>query len=149
MGRVAANAAPPRSWEVLVDEFPDVCVAYDALSSACLDAGPIDRVTRALVKLAVSVGGRHQRTVHSHAKKALREGVSDAALRHVAMIALPTIGLPAALDARRWIEESIQEATRPPGPSEDRGRPRKQRSGRQGRFTRARQGNADGARVRP
>lgn len=125
-----AEAAPPRSWELLTREFPVVCEAYDALSGACLEAGPIDPTTRALVKLAVSVGGGHQRTVHSHAKKALREGVSPAALRHVAMIALPTIGLPAALDARRWIEESIDEAAHPTAPHNNPGRVRKQSGSR-------------------
>jgi alkylhydroperoxidase/carboxymuconolactone decarboxylase family protein YurZ len=55
------------------------------------------------------VGGRVPRTVHAHTKKALRAGADPAALRQVALIALPTIGLPAALDALRWIDESIHE----------------------------------------
>ena len=31
----------------------------------------------------------------------------------VALVALPTIGLPAALDALRWVDESIREARSP------------------------------------
>jgi len=63
-----------------------------------------------MVKLAVSVGCGASRTVHSHAKKALRNGAHPQALRQVALAALPTIGLAAALDALRWIDESIEES---------------------------------------
>lgn len=110
MATQVASQRPPRSWTRFVAEYPDLAAAYDALSDACREAGPLDLHTVALVKLALSVGGRCQRTVHAHAKKALRAGVAPGALRHVAVLALPTIGLPAALDARGWIEESIEES---------------------------------------
>ena len=110
MVNATAEIAPPRSWSLFEAECPEVAAAYDALSAACLSSGPLDPRTGALVKLAVSVGGHCERTVHAHAKKALRAGVDPAAVRQVAMVALPTIGLPAALDARRWIEESLREA---------------------------------------
>lgn len=113
-GETELDARPPRSWEALQAQYPDVCAAYDALSGACRDAGPLTGQTLALVKLAVSVGGGCQRTVHAHAKKALHAGVGADAVRHVSLVALPTIGLPAALDARRWIEESIREVAGAP-----------------------------------
>jgi AhpD family alkylhydroperoxidase len=84
--------------------------AYDALSEVCRHTGPLDESVVALVKLAVSVGCGAERTAHSHAKKALRSGADPEALRQIALVALPTIGLPATLDALRWIEESIREA---------------------------------------
>jgi len=105
----ALGTLPSRTWERLGEIFPAVVAAYDALSEVCREAGPLDPPAVALVKLAVSVGKGSQRTVHAHAKKALREGADPDALRQVALIALPTIGLPAALDALRWIDESIQE----------------------------------------
>lgn len=100
---------PPRSWHRFGDRYPSVVAAYDALSDVCREAGPLDAATVALVKLAVSIGRGSQRTVHAHAKKALRRGADPDALRQVALISLPTIGLPAALDALRWIDESIDE----------------------------------------
>ena len=105
----------PRSWRQFSKQYPSVVAAYDALSEACRSAGPLDEPAVALVKLAVSVGGRIERTVHAHAKKALHAGVDPDALRQVALIALPTIGLPATLDALRWIDESIREEY-PPRP---------------------------------
>ena len=106
-----ATHRPPRSWERLAGEFPAVVAAYDVLSDVCRQAGPLDPATIALVKLAVSVGRGSERTVHSHAKKALRGGADPDALRQIALVSLPTIGLPAALDALRWVDESIREAS--------------------------------------
>jgi AhpD family alkylhydroperoxidase len=108
--RRETRRAAPESWQRLTEAYPEVVMAYDELSDACRAAGPLGPHTVALIKLAVSVGHSAGRTVHSHAKKALREGVDVEALRQVALIALPTIGLPAALDALKWIDESIREA---------------------------------------
>src|SRR5262245_37511970 len=99
----------PRSWQRIAEDYPDVVAAYDVFSDVCRQAGPLDPATVALVKLAVSVGLGSPRTVHSHAKKALRGGADPRALGQIALVALPTIGLPAALDALRWIQESIDE----------------------------------------
>jgi AhpD family alkylhydroperoxidase len=107
------GSAPPRSWQRLAREYPEVVAAYDTLSEVCRQAGPLDEATVALVKLAVSIGCGAQRTVHSHAKKALRAGVDPEALRQIALVALPTVGLPAALDALRWVDESIAETQEP------------------------------------
>jgi 4-carboxymuconolactone decarboxylase len=81
----------PRSWKRFEEQFPAAATAYDQLSEVCRCSGPLDEQTIALAKLAVSVGGAIDRTVHIHAKKALRAGVSPEALRQVALIALPTI----------------------------------------------------------
>ena len=102
-------ARTPRPWQRFGDRYPAVVAAYNVLREACRDAGPLDESAVALVKLAISVGAGAERTVHMHCKKALRAGVDPDALRQVALVALPTIGLPAALDALRWVDESIHE----------------------------------------
>ena len=110
LASVDERVQTPRSWQQLSDRYPAIVTAYDDLSDACRDNGPLEASAVALVKLAVSVGRGASRTVHAHAKKALRGGADPDALRQVALVALPTIGLPAALDALGWIEESIREA---------------------------------------
>jgi alkylhydroperoxidase/carboxymuconolactone decarboxylase family protein YurZ len=99
----------PRSWDRFERRSPPIAEAYDTLSEICRSAGPLDERMVALAKLAVSVGAASDRTVHIHTKKALRTGIAPDALRQVALIALPTVGLPRALDALQWIEESIDE----------------------------------------
>lgn len=110
----ASHGRFPRRWGRLAESFPEVAAAYERLSEACRRAGPLDDPDVALLKLAVSVGRGAPRTVHAHTRKALRAGVDPGALRQVALIALPTLGLPAALDALGWIEESIAEAAERP-----------------------------------
>lgn len=108
-GAAARERNTPRSWKRFEARYPAVAAAYDALSEVCRRPGPLDEQTIALAKLAVSVGGTIDRTIHIHAKKALRAGASPEALRQIALIAVPTIGLARALDALRSIEESIEE----------------------------------------
>ena len=114
--RAARVPRLPRGWERFAGRYPIAAAAYDAFSDACRHAGPLDERTIALAKLAISVGGGIDRTVHVHAKKALRAGVTADALMHVALIAMPTIGLARAMDALRWIEESVEEARAEEGP---------------------------------
>ena len=93
MAEQTSMPLPPRSWQVFEAEYPDLAVAYDALSDACREAGPLDAHAVALVKLALSVGGHCQRTVHAHAKKALSAG-GDVAFG-------PRIIISAIADGRR------------------------------------------------
>jgi alkylhydroperoxidase/carboxymuconolactone decarboxylase family protein YurZ len=107
--RESSSTGAPKPWRRISDRYPAVVEAYDSLREACNAAGPLDASTIALLKLGVSIGAGANRTVHMHAKKALRAGAAPEALRQIALVALPTIGLPAALDALRWVDESIQE----------------------------------------
>lgn len=108
--RASGVQPSPRSWQRFAQRYPAAAAAYDTLSEACCHAGPLDERTVALAKLAISVGSHIDRSVHMHTKKALRAGVLPDALAQVALIAIPTIGLARALDALRWIDESIEEA---------------------------------------
>ena len=55
-----------------------------------------------LVKLALAVGARSQGAVHSHARRALREGVPAAALLQVPLLAVSSVGWSAAMAALAW-----------------------------------------------
>ena len=88
---------------------PEVVAAYEAMTEAASKAGPLSAREVALVKLAASIGRGASRTAHAHTRKALEVGVDPGALRHVAIVALATVGLPAALDGLRWIEETIAD----------------------------------------
>ena len=89
----------------LADEHPDVWDQYAALGKACSDAGPIDDEQKRLVKLALAVGSQSEGAVHSHVRRALEEGVDPAAVSHVAILSIPTIGFPQAMAALTWIED--------------------------------------------
>src|SRR5687768_7964094 len=74
--------------------FPAVFHAYDSLGAASAAAGPLDGKTRALVKLAIAVGGQMEGAVHSHTRRAVEAGCSADEIRHVVLLSVTTIGFP-------------------------------------------------------
>jgi alkylhydroperoxidase/carboxymuconolactone decarboxylase family protein YurZ len=91
-------------------EYPDVWSAYNQLGEAAAKAGPLDASTERLVKLALAIGGRREGAVRSHARRALAHGLSREQLEHVAVLAITTIGWPAALAALAWIDDEVKPA---------------------------------------
>ncbi len=87
--------------------YPDVWSAYAQLGEACAKAGPLDERTSRLVKLALAIGAASEGAVHSHTRRALKAGIDAAAIRQIAMLAIPTLGLPRAVAAMTWIEDII------------------------------------------
>ena len=101
--------AIPKRYRRFKEEFSEVANAYEAMGDAVHGAGPIDEKTRALIKLAISTGARFEGAVHSHTRKALKAGASPEELRHVAMLSLPTIGLPSMMAALSWIDDILED----------------------------------------
>lgn len=89
----------------IADEFPDVWSAYSELGQAVAYAGPLSARERRLVKLALAIGARSEGAVHSHVRRAEDDGVETAALEQVALLAIPTLGLPRATAALTWIRD--------------------------------------------
>ncbi|MCE9682318.1 carboxymuconolactone decarboxylase family protein [Halomonas alkalisoli] len=100
-----ANQDLPSGAGKVADDYPEVWQAFASLGKACAEAGPLDACTRRLVKLALAVGSGSEGAVHSHMRRAMAEGIEPEALKQVAMLAIPTIGLPAGVAALTWIED--------------------------------------------
>lgn len=93
----------------LAKENPDIWKAYQDLGKACYEAGPLSSTTRRLVKLAVAVGGGSEGAVHSQVRRGIEEGLSPDELRHVAFLAIPTLGFAKAVAALTWIEDILEK----------------------------------------
>ncbi len=91
------------------DEYPEVWDAYAKLGKAGSGAGPIDDETKRLVKLALAIGSQSEGAVHSHVRRGLDEGIEPEALKHAAVLSIPTIGFPQAMAAMTWIEDITDE----------------------------------------
>ena len=89
----------------VADEFPAVWQAYQALGSASGEAGPLDSSQQRLIKLALAIGAGSEGAVHSHARRALAEGASQAELDQIAILAITTLGFPRAMAALSWIRD--------------------------------------------
>jgi|CXWL01.1.fsa_nt_gi alkylhydroperoxidase/carboxymuconolactone decarboxylase family protein YurZ len=107
-----AARLPARAQQV-AREFDAVWKAHQAFGSACSSAGPLEGETRRLVKIALAVGRGAEGAVHAHVRQALAEGVAPEAIRHVALLAMPTIGFPQSVAALSWIDDILDATYKP------------------------------------
>ena len=98
----------PAQLEDVRQEFPEVWEAFTRLADACHDrGGPLEERSRKLAKLAIAIGNRHEGAVHSAARQAIAAGLTREELNHVAILAITTIGWPAARAALAWIDDVV------------------------------------------
>ena len=91
----------------IAKRHPKIWAAYEGLGQATAQSGPLDARTIRLVKLALAVGAQSEGAVHSHARRALGDGLAPEELLHVALLAIPSIGLAKAVAAMSWIEDIL------------------------------------------
>ena len=98
---------PPEFYEQGKRDFPDVFESYEALSRATKAAGPLDARSVALVKLAPSIASGLAGATHANTRKALTTGCTPEELRQVVLLAVTTIGFPAMMRGRAWVEDVL------------------------------------------
>ncbi|HZY10034.1 MAG TPA: carboxymuconolactone decarboxylase family protein [Bacteroidota bacterium] len=101
--------AIPKRYQKFIKDYPNVAKAYEALGDEVHAAGPLNKKTRALIKLGISIGARLEGAVHSHVRKAVGVGAIPDELRHVALLSLPTVGLPSMMAALSWVDDVLKE----------------------------------------
>jgi alkylhydroperoxidase/carboxymuconolactone decarboxylase family protein YurZ len=101
----------PPIVQAIAREHPNLWEAYNRLGEAAARAGPLDAKAERLVKLAVAVGAGLEGAVHSHVRRGVAAGLTREELRHVALLAIPTIGWPSAVAALSWIEDALETST--------------------------------------
>lgn len=97
----------PKPFRLFTETYPDVAEYYERMGHAVHAWGPLDEKTRALVKLAISVGARLEGGVHSQTRKAREAGVEPDEIRHAVLLSLPTVGLPSMMAALTWVEDVL------------------------------------------
>ena len=99
----------PKPYKQMHVDHPDFMQAYESLGEAARNAGPLSAREVALVKLAISLSAGLEGASHSHCRKALEAGCTPDDLRHVAIVAAPTIGFPTMMRAKSWVEDVIEK----------------------------------------
>jgi AhpD family alkylhydroperoxidase len=102
----------PAVLEEFAAQYPQVWDAYNRLGGAAGDAGPLDEKTQRLIKLAIAIGGQRQGAVNSHTRRALAAGCTPQELMHTGILAITTLGWPAAFAAICWMKETMEKQTR-------------------------------------
>lgn len=97
----------PRPVERFREDYAGVWEAFTALGGECHQAGPLDEKTRRLVKLALAVGAGLEGGSHSAVRNAVAAGISPEEIKHVAVLAITTIGFPESMRALTWIGDCL------------------------------------------
>jgi len=97
--------ALPKSVNQFSKQYPKIWDAFNELGERCHEAGPLDEKTRRLVKLALSIGAGLEGATHSAVRGARRAGMTADEINHVALLAITTLGFPAAARAMTWIAD--------------------------------------------
>lgn len=107
--RTPPQALPSKAGDVACG-WPDVWSGYVALGEAYAEGGPLDLSTIRLVKLALAVDAGSEGGRRLACARALEEGHDAAALRQVALLAIPTLGFPQAVAALSWMDDLLEGA---------------------------------------
>src|SRR5438876_4347909 len=99
----------PKPIEEIRRLYPTVWKAFNELGERCHDAGPLDEKSRRLVKLALSIGAGLEGATHSAVRNARKAGITLGEIDHVAVLAISTLGLPAATRAMTWISDDSRQ----------------------------------------
>lgn len=86
-------------------EKPELWRAFQELGAATGGAGPLSEREQRLVNLALAIGGDSEGATHSHARRALAEGLAADELDHVAFLAITTLGWPQAIRGLTWVRD--------------------------------------------
>ena len=97
----------PEPVDAFEKNYPDVWEAFTQLGERCHEAGPLDAKTRRLVKLALTIGAGLEGATHSAVRNALASGITMHEMKHVAVLAVTTLGFPATMRALTWIDDHV------------------------------------------
>src|SRR6266498_343096 len=102
---MALNKDLPKPTAQFKKKYPKLWESFTELGDLCHDAGPLDEKTRRLVKVALSVGAGLEGGTHSAVRNARGAGITDEELAHVCVLAITTLGFPAAMRALTWVSD--------------------------------------------
>ena len=104
--KTASTELPARA-RLVARRYPKVWASYSELGEQCGEAGPLDAHTRRLVKIALATGAALEGARHSHIRRGIGEGLTVDEVRHVALLSIPMLGLPAAVRALTWMDDLL------------------------------------------
>ncbi|MDH3347136.1 MAG: carboxymuconolactone decarboxylase family protein [Desulfobulbaceae bacterium] len=99
----------PANYQWLTSQFGSVISAHQQLGKELVHAGPLDAKTCQLIKLAGAAATKAEGAVHSHIKRALKEGATPDEIYHTILLLTSTTGFPTAAAALSWARDIIEQ----------------------------------------
>ncbi len=98
----------PKTFQQFVRKYPAVWRAHDDLAQACSEAGPLDRKTRELIKVGISVAARLETAAQRHALMALENGASREDIFQTVLMVMTTFEHPTAAAGFQWVSSALE-----------------------------------------
>ena len=99
----------PEAYQKTKQQYPELMKHFEAVGAAAQQAGPLDARTANLVRLGMCIGAGLEGGAHAAVRKGLEAGSSPEELRHVAALAVTTLGFPTMARARAWVEDVLSK----------------------------------------
>jgi alkylhydroperoxidase/carboxymuconolactone decarboxylase family protein YurZ len=99
----------PEPYTDIKERHPDVMDAYEALGARAASAGPLSEREQRLVKLGMAIGAGLEGATHSHARRAVSDGMTPEEIRHAVLLAVTTLGLPSMVRGMTWVEDILED----------------------------------------
>ncbi len=93
----------------LTEKYGEVYEAYTKYGRAVHQAGPLDRKTAALIKVAISASAKFDYALATHIKKAIDAGCSREEIEHVLLLTAPTVGFPNMMESMLVLRQLFGE----------------------------------------
>lgn len=99
----------PKHFTEFVEKYPKVWDAHQKLTEACTEAGPLDRKTRELIKVAISGTAGQETALKRHALMAVQAGAAEEEVYQAILLLITTVGFPQASAAVKWAQKTLKE----------------------------------------
>ncbi len=102
----------PKTFKDFRKVHPDLGEAHQNLTQACAEAGPLDRRTRELIKIGISVASGLETATKRHALMAIEHGATEEEAYHAVLMAITTCGYPRAMAGWQWANNALQDPSK-------------------------------------
>ena len=99
----------PFHYKDIRTRYPNYLDAVEALGKSVKAAGPLDELHAELIQLGAAVAVRSEGAVHSHVRRAIRNGASREHVEHAILLLTSTVGFPAVMAALSWAGDVYEE----------------------------------------
>lgn len=99
----------PGQYLSIKKRFKKFFTAVDNLGKATRNAGPIDKKTSHLIKLAAAAAIKSEGSVHSHTRRALEAGAKPEEIYHTIILLTSIIGFPTVSATLSWADDVINK----------------------------------------
>ncbi len=98
----------PKHFNKFVEKYSSIWQAHEQMTEACANAGPIDRKSRELIKLAICATAGMETPTERHAVMAIENGASKEEVYQTVLQLITTVGFPRASVALMWVQRAIE-----------------------------------------